>query len=172
MECLRSFNFSLAQQANYNAATGLKTWTIGTQNFFLLEQLSPTGSIYNVQGFKNINIYQIEINGDLYSSGLPVGVSAIIQDFNFYLEVLGTNSPSVGNIVSAPNPYNMTEPTTIIPIMLSKFLPKISFKSPIQSAKQIAVKGFYCDGIANQSLINAQIGNTINVTVYYKYEGE
>jgi len=55
---------------------------------------------------------------------------------------------------------------------LSKFQPSVCFESPIQSAQQIIIKNFYCDGIANQSIISAQIGFLLNFTVYYKYEGE
>jgi hypothetical protein len=55
---------------------------------------------------------------------------------------------------------------------LSKFLPSISFESPIESAKEIILTNFYCDGIANKTTTSAQVGFVINVTVFYKYEGE
>jgi hypothetical protein len=57
-------------------------------------------------------------------------------------------------------------------LRLSKFQPSITFETPIQSAKEILFTNFYCDGIANETLTSAQVGFVINVTVYYKYEGE
>ena len=55
---------------------------------------------------------------------------------------------------------------------LSKFQRSIEFSSPIQSAKNIVVNALYADGIANESLLGAQIEFQLAVTVHYKYEGE
>jgi hypothetical protein len=45
-------------------------------------------------------------------------------------------------------------------------------ETPVESAKEIIFTNFYCDGIANKTTTSAQVGFLINVTVYYKYEGE
>jgi hypothetical protein len=55
---------------------------------------------------------------------------------------------------------------------LSKFQPSITFETPIQSAKEITIKSLFADGIANHTTTSAEIGYVINVTVFYKYEGE
>jgi hypothetical protein len=170
MDCLRSFNFTLANQSNYTVANGFKHWQIGTQHFWLLEQASASGGIYTIQGFKNINIFKIEINGDWYSSALPVGVSALPQNWNFGLEITGQNSQSVGGVTTPL--FGMVE-TPINPyVILSKFQKSISFESPIQSASQIKVLNVYCDGIADESILSAQLAYVMMVTVFYKYEGE
>lgn len=171
MDCLKSFNFTLSQQSNYTAANGFKHWSLGTQHNFLLEREDLSGSIYTIQGFKNINIFKIEINGDVYSSALPVNVSALVQNWNFIFEISGQNSPIVG-FVSSGSPFGLSQQAIDPIIMLSKFQKSIYFVSPIQSAKQIKVRNFYCDGISNQSILSAQIGFFMTVTVFYKYEGE
>jgi len=51
-------------------------------------------------------------------------------------------------------------------------LQSISFETPIDTAKEIILTNFYCDGIANKTTTSAQVGFVINVTVFYKYEGE
>jgi len=172
MECMRSFNFSIANQSNYTAGLGFLYWQIGTQHFWSLEQSSASGSKYLIQGFKNINIYKIELTGDINSSPQLATFSAIVQNWKLEIEVTGQNSQGTGSVLSSPNPFSMIEQPTNPNFRLSKFQPSISFASPIQSAKEIIVKGFYCDGIANQSIVSAQIGFLINVTVFYKFEGE
>ena len=172
MECLRSFNFSLVNQSNYNAAVGLKTWTIGLQNFWLIERIFATGSKYNIQGFKNVNIFKIEITGDFYSSALPVGVSALVNNWSWIITIKGQNSSAVGQVVAAPNPLGMLEAPNDPSFILSKYQSFVNFESPIQSAKEIEVYKFYVEGIADESLLNVQMGYVLNVTVFYKYEGE
>ncbi len=170
MDCLRSFNFTLATQANWTVANGFKHWQIGTQHFWLLAQSSATGAIYTIQGFKNINVFKIEINGDWYSAALPVGVSALTNNWSFGFLVNGQNSAGVGN-VSTPL-FGMVETANNPYVVLSKFQNSVSFESPIQSAKEIKLFNVYAEGIADESIISAQLGYTMLVTVYYKYEGE
>jgi hypothetical protein len=171
MDCLRSFNFTLANQSNYTIPQGFKYWQIGTQHFWLLSITPGVAPQYRIVGFKNINIFKIEINGEVYSAALPVGVSAIVQNWNFGLEIVGQNSTSVGTVpISAP--FGLVEQPNNPILILSKFQKSICFESPIQSAKEINIKNFYCDGIANESILSAQIGYVMNVTVSYKYEGE
>jgi hypothetical protein len=167
---MRSFNFNLSEQANWDATNGFKHWQIGTQHFWLLERQSATGGIFTIQGFKNINIFKIEINGDWFSSALPVGVSALPQNWNFGFNIIGQNSQSVGSVTTPL--FGMVEFPTNPFITLSKFQKSISFESPIQSAKEIKLLKVYCDGIANQSIISAQLAYNMTVTVFYKYEGE
>jgi len=169
MDCLQSFNFTIANQSNYT--TGFNYWQIGTQHFWLFEKASASGDSFNMRGYKNINVFGIEINGDVYSSALPVGVSVIPQNWNFAFEIVGQNSTSVGNVVVSSN-FGMIEQPNNPYFILSKYQKSIYFNSPIQSAKEVNVKNFYCDGIANESILSAQIGYVVNVTIYYKYEGE
>jgi len=172
MDCLRSFNFSIANQSNYGAANGFLYWQIGTQHFWTLDISSASGSKYNIQGFKNINIFKIEITGDINSSPQLAPFQCIVQNWSLGLEVVGQNSASVGNVLTAPNPFAMIEQPLNPFIRLSKFQNCVSFESPIQSAREINIKNLFVDGIANQTILSAQIGYVINFTIYYKYEGE
>jgi hypothetical protein len=170
MDCLRSFNFNLTTQANWGVANGFKHWQIGTQHFWLFQQQDATGAIYTIQGFKNINIFKIEIVGDWYSSASPVGVSALPQNWNFGFGIVGQNSPSVGSVT---NPiFGMIETFNTPYFTLSKYQRSISFESPIQSAKEIKLFNVYCDGIADQSTASVQLGYNMTVTVFYQFEGE
>jgi hypothetical protein len=170
MDCLRSFNFSLTNVSNYSAPE-FKYWQIGVQHYWLF-QSGAADSTFNIEGFKNINIYKIEICGDINSNNLPVGVSGIVQNWNYELQVIGQNSLIGGSVLAAPNGFQMgVQPNNPI-FQLSKFQRSIEFPTPIQSAKQIIVNALFIDGIANESIVSIQLETFITVTVYYKFEGE
>lgn len=174
MDCLRSFTFVIGKQTDYTTALRFKSWTVGTNNYWLVDDAVSlgSGSKYLIQGFKNINVYKIEITGDVNTAALPVGVSAITENWNIFGSIKGTTSPSVGKIVASPNPFGMTEYPGNSYFNISKYQSSITFLSPVQSAEYIEFAGFYAEGYGNQSILSAQIGFFINVTVYYKYEGE
>jgi len=172
MDCLRSFNFSIANQSNYGAAQGFLYWQIGTQHFWTLDIASASGSKYEIQGFKNINIFKIELTGDVNSSPQFSPYQCIVQNWSLGLEIVGQNSTSVGTVLSSPNIFSMIEQATNPFMRLSKFQNSVTFESPIQSAKEIIIKNLFVDGIANQTSTSAEIGYVINFTVFYKYEGE
>jgi hypothetical protein len=170
MDCLRSFNFSLGNVGNYTAPE-FKYWQIGVQHFWLF-QSGAADSTFNIEGFKNINIFKIEICGDINSNNLPVGVSGIVQNWNYELQVIGQNSLIGGSVVAAPNGFSMQLQPNNPLFQLSKFQRSIEFPTPIQSAKQIIVNALFVDGIANESIVSIQLETFITVTVYYKFEGE
>jgi hypothetical protein len=171
MDCLRSFNFALANQSNYDASLGFKYWQINSQHYWLIDQSLPNVK-YLVQGFKNINVFKIEVSGDVNSSPAFVPYEALVQNWKWDLQVVGQNSTNVGILAPAQNPGYMVIQETNPSFRLSKFQPSIEFETPIQSAKEIIFTNFYCDGIANKTTTSAQVGFVINVTVFYKYEGE
>lgn len=171
MDCLRSFNFALANQSNYNADLGFKYWQINSNHYWLIDQSLPNVK-YLVQGFKNINVFKIKVSGDVNSSPAFVPYEALVQNWKWDLQVVGQNSTNVGILAPAQNPGYMVIQETNPSFRLSKFQPSIEFETPIQSAKEIIFTNFYCDGIANKTTTSAQVGFVINVTVFYKYEGE
>ena len=171
MDCLRSFNFALANQSNYDASLGFKYWQINSNHFWLIDQSLPNVK-YLVQGFKNINVFKIEVSGDVNSSPAFVPYEALVQNWKWDLQIVGQNSTNVGILAPAQNPSYMIIQETNPSFRLSKFQPSIEFETPIQSAKEIIFTNFYCDGIANKTTTSAQVGFIINVTVFYKYEGE
>ena len=171
MDCLRSFNFALANQSNYDASLGFKYWQINSNHFWLIDQSLPNVK-YLVQGFKNINVFKIEVSGDVNSSPAFVPYEALVQNWKWDLQIVGQNSTNVGILAPAQNPTYMVIQETNPSFRLSKFQPSIEFETPIQSAKEIIFTNFYCDGIANKTTTSAQVGFVINVTIFYKYEGE
>jgi hypothetical protein len=171
MDCLRSFNFSIAGQSNFPAPSFLY-WQIGTQHFWTWDYSSASGSKYLIEGFKNINIFKIELTGDINSSPQFSPYQCIVQNWSLGLEIVGQNSTGVGQVLASPNFFQMIDQPNNPFFRLSKFQPAVTFETPIQSAKEIIIKNLFADGIANHTTTSAEIGYVINVTVYYKYEGE
>ena len=171
MDCLRSFNFTLRNQSNYGASEGFLYWQINSNHYWQIDQFLPNVK-YLVQGFKNINVFKIEMNGDVNSSPSFATYEALVQNWKWDFQIVGQNSSNVGLLAPAQNPDYMITQGTNPSFRLSKFLPSVSFETPIESAKEIIFTNFYCDGIANKTTTSAQVGFVINVTVFYKYEGE
>ena len=102
MDCLRSFNFSI--KANTNVTTGLTEWSVGSENYWTYTELKQ--SRYNIQGFKNINLYGIDCVGFIGSSFFGVGGNAIVDDWGIDILVQGQR-PLIGNTITPPNFYNL-----------------------------------------------------------------
>ena len=171
MDCLRSFNFTLRNQSNYGASEGFLYWQINSSHYWLIDQSLPNVK-YLVQGFKNINVFKIEMTGDVVSSPAFATYEALVQNWKWDLQIVGQNSTGVGTLAAAQNPDYMITQETNPNFRLAKFQPAITFETPIQSAKEITFTNFYCEGIANKTTTSAQVGFVINVTIFYKYEGE
>jgi len=169
MDCLRSFNFNIGAQGNEPTPEFL-AWSVGAQHFWSY-QSTNVDSVFNIEGFKNINVFKIALNGNVGSYSTTLS-SVIVSNWVWSIEIIGQNSVIGGNVSVTPNGFGMSV-QPINPIFnLSKYTPSIEFATPIQSAKQINFNGFYADGIGAQILTSGQLNWSINCTVFYKYEGE
>jgi len=168
-QCIKSFNFLVVNQVN-EPTPEFYPWTIGTENFWLYAS-NNTASTLTVQGFKNINIYKIEINGNVYSEASPSGVAGIVQNWHVIMTIDGQNSNFVGGNYVAGG-FNMINQANNPNILLNKFQRSQTFTTPIQSASKITIESLYADGIANQSNVSIKLDWWLNVTVHYTFEGE
>lgn len=169
MACIESFNLFLSGAGNLPSTSGFDSWTIGGQNFWSLDSTN-TPSTFITQGFKNINIYSIELCGDVSTDNLPSGFQCLVNNWSVTLQVKGTNSAIQG--IFGSNGFNLSTQPINPTFKLSKYLPKINFVSPIVSATEIVLLGLKADGIGNESLVSAQLNLNLSLTIYYSYEGE
>jgi len=167
--CIKSFNFLVVNGVDEPTPEAY-FWTIGLQNFWLYDSRNAVSSL-SVQGFKNINIYKIEVNGDVYTEASPPNVAGIVNNWHVILTVDGQNSNFVGGTFVAGG-FNMINQPLNPNIIFSKFQNSMSFQSPIQSASKITIETLYADGIANQSNVSIKLRWWLNFTVYYTFEGE
>ena len=104
MDCLKSFQLQTGSNSTF-AGAPVKTWTSGGQLLFQCEPL--LNSSFTVQGFKNINIFGVDISG--YVNSIPSAPTAgvIVEDWNVLMQINGQIPFVSGNVVSAPNDWNL-----------------------------------------------------------------
>ena len=165
-------SFSLASNLNQSFALGpnLDVWTIGTNNYWFGRTVGANAD-FDIQGFKNINIYGIDVVGD-FKSG-PGTSQVLIENWEVNIDLIG-QAPILGGIINpVTNDYNLNQDNFFRnSFVLSKFKRGFKLESPIQSVTQIRLSGYTASGIANESILNATVNWDLNYIFYYKFEGE
>jgi len=170
-ECLRSFNFATRTNSNFTG-TEIKTWITGGQHCWSAE-IGSYSSIYNIQGFKNINVYGIQAIGQVGTlNGAPLG-GVIVNDWTIDVTINGQRPLIGANVTVSPNSYSLSTTATnnrIFPI--SKYSNYVKFADPFQSVTSIELGGTTANGVGWQTLTNVNLLWQFNFIVYYKFEGE
>ena len=171
MDCLKSFSIDSSLNQTWLLGPNLDVWTIGGNNYWFGRTTTEFAE-YNVQGFKNINIWGVDVTGD-FKSGPGGANNCIIDDWHVNLNLIGqftalggvinplVNGLNVNNAVASTNSFE-----------LSRFKTNIKFASPIQSVSRIRFDNYIASGHANQSLLSVQVNWNLNYVFYYTFEGE
>ena len=169
MECLRTFSFVSGANEDFGT-TKLNVWGLAPQNYWNVR--AGGSSTFNIEGFKNINIYKIQAVGNI-GSLLGTGNGAIVQDWEFVIRVNG-NQATIGNNISSTNAFTIGVQDNNPIISISKYNPSIEFISPIQSVKSIQIFGINAFGIGAQNITTPLVNLSWNLTFvcHYMYEGE
>lgn len=171
MDCLRSFNFSIDLIVNIPVGVQLKQWITGGQHFWQAATIGT--SRYNIEGFKNINVYGIDVIGTIETQTNIVGGAALVNDWSVDV-TLGGQQPLVGgNILGAPNYYalDISNPSNNI-YALSKYSNSLRFASPYESVKFIELGQTMAQGFGYETVGFIILRWDLNFVVYYKFEGE
>jgi len=167
MDCLRSFSFKAQTNGAFGAQANV--WGSAPQNYWIVS--SANLSTYNIDGFKNINIFKIEAIGDVTTT---VGNSnkALVQDWSWIVRING-NQSTIGNNIGT-NDYSISNQINNPEIMLSKYNPKIEFIEPVTSVKSIELININASGIGAQNIATPLINLNWDITFlcYYRFEGE
>jgi hypothetical protein len=171
MSCLQSFTlFSSGDETISDPQ--LNYWGVLNSNTWNIDNLSTSNSSFFIQGFKNINLYGIDMIGYV-SGGNTDARSGLVKDWGFTLLVDGQVPEISGSITTSPNRYALTKSyPSIQTITLSKMKPNISFVDPITSVQDITINGLFANGLNIQTLGLIRLKWQIQFIFYYKYEGE
>ena len=169
MDCLRSFNFFASGQSNF-VAPDVKTWFVGAQEYWAFQRNGS--STFKIQGFKNINIYGVEIIGNI-GPQVPIALGGCIPtDWGVDISING-KIPLIGAVIQPLNDFNITDNVFIANnFLLGRFNPNVNFESPIESATSISITSIRANGSGGQTAGNLNLQYTFNFIVYYKFEGE
>jgi hypothetical protein len=171
MDCLRSFNFST--RTNGNFTTGVKTWNTGSNNHFWSADISSLSSTYNIEGFKNINVFGIDAIGSIQTLTAAGLGGVIVNDWNIDITLNGQRPIIGGNVTAVPNSYSLSTTAVannVFPI--SKYSNSIKFAEPFQSVTSIELGGTTASGFGWETSTNINLLWQFNFIVHYKYEGE
>ena len=171
MECMRSFSFAIDLIQDVTGATQVKQWSTSAGNHYWQASVL-NGSKYNIQGFKNIEVYGVDVLGSIQTQ-TNVGINGVIVN-DWMIEVkLDGQQPLVGSVMSGPNTYAI-DPTNPVnnTYMLGRFSNSARFETPYISAKSIEIGTTFAQGIAYQTLLALNLRWKLNFIVYYKFEGE
>ena len=166
MDCLKQFQFGISTARTFTtAASNYIPWTVGTDNYWVVQSGVDT-SDFTIQGFKNINLYGIKLQG--YVQAPISGNFGIVDDFSWNLKLTG-EKPSISGVFTTNN-WNVS--LYPLDIRLTKYQNSIMFSEPIKSLSQIRVSNFGAQGYANNNLLNIRLDVEANFYFLYKFEGE
>lgn len=175
--CYNSFAIRLqgaAFVAAGNPLTAIRTWGTAGQFFFSLE-FTPAGggSVYNIGGFKNVNLYGLAVTGFVTGASFSANKCAVVNDWAVNIAIDG-NAPLIsGKTSTTQDGYSInTLGAPVTRYNLNKYTNLIMLGDPITSVKSIAFNSFFAQGIGAEFLNEVDLYYDLNYTFYYKYEGE
>lgn len=174
MDCLRSFSFSTNLTNTITAASGeLKQWSTLGNNYWQVYTNSSlvSPSIYNIQGFKNIEVYGIEAIGDIQTQQ-NIGIDGVIvNNWNIDISINGQQPLVGGSTIGGYYNIDSTLPDNNI-FSIGKYTNSVKFATPIISATSITLGRTRASGIGFQTLGSINLNWKVNFLIYYKFEGE
>jgi hypothetical protein len=175
MECLRSFSFSTnVIDTLTTGGSELKQWTTSAGNHYwqaITTDVIANPSIYNIEGFKNIDVYGIDVIGDIQTQA-NIGINGVIvNDWSIDVSIEGQQPLIGGTTVGGYYGIDSTLPDNNI-FALGKYTNSLKLASPIISAKSITLGRTRAAGIAYQTAGAINLFWKVNFVVYYKFQGE
>ena len=169
MDCLRTFSITINQNTLFTAPE-VRTW--GNVGNYHWAMESTNTSFYDVQGFKNINLFSIEMVGQLQSDAVNYASDfSTVLDYGFILDITGQMPEVSGKIGLTPNVWNILTPYND-ELCLSKFNPKLTFNEPIQSFKRVSFEKLFANGQNATTINTVALNYNLTFIFNYKYEGE
>jgi len=170
MECLKTFTVNVAAQKTI-AAPQAKFWGLAPQNYWAVETGFSSNSRFNIQGFKNINIYKIKAVGNI-TTYIESNSKVIVDNWSWWVKI-GGKVQNIGGIVrDTPNFFTMSVETSNPNFILDKYNRTIEFEDPITSCTFFEVLGLQAFGIGSQDLNSVNLEWQFTFVIYYKFEGE
>ncbi len=175
MDCMKSFNISIIGNKNYTTSTSqLNYWVSSATGDIYWSLKSPELSRFTIQGFKNIDLYKIEVVGQIIGNSVFGSTGgAIVNDWGFQIYCDATTPLTSGLVQSSPNYWDLSiSNTNSRKFTFTKTLNSISFPSPLQSLQYIEFQQLCADGIGAQGPNLIDLDFNLNFVFHYKYEDE
>ena len=150
MDCLRSFTLNLNQNFSFVNPQYLawNTLATGTNLPWTVESgvSSSIFTVFNIEGFKNIDLYGISLVGNCYPTNATASKQGIVNNFGF----------------NQDGKY----------IALTKYQNIYKLADPVKSVTRIQIDFLRASGIQFENSTGIDLTFDLSLIVYYKYEGE
>lgn len=168
MKCFRSFTFVSRDNGAFGGAN-IDTWANGTTIYWAVEKLGV--STFELQGFKNVDVYSIEAVGD-FLCDVNTGDSAIINDWSMTIQINGQVPLISGSVNTTLNEFGMKPAAETPYVALSRYQTKITYQDPIRSVSSIQIGALRAAGVGAENLLEINLNWNVTFVVNYLYEGE
>lgn len=170
MDCLRSFVVGIKQAQTF-LTTDVKTWFVGAQEFWVVEKVQD--SVFEIQGFKNIDLYGVDVIGSVQTWKTALSGGCIVNDWSFEIELQGNLPLISGKKLTSPDDWNLqTDSVFARTFPIGKYNNSLKFADPIKSVKNINFEALRAQGVGGQTSGAIALDYDLNFVFYYKYEGE
>lgn len=166
MDCLRSFYIGLSQNRNYTIGQ-FRQWGVAGNYHWIIAQQG--NSSFNIAGFKNVDLYGIEMLGNIQTTYTPSS-AGIVSDYSFQVGITGQNQLISGDVQLSPNFWNIS--SNIQQFDLGKYSNKIFFDSPFSGCTKISFTEIKIQGQNGETLNLLNLDLRLQFKFLYKYEGE
>jgi hypothetical protein len=167
MDCLNTFRLAVSNVFTYNnAGTDVKTWGVGNTEYWTVYD-STNITIKEIQGFKNINIFKVEMIGTVRNETSGTN-QAIVDDFSFGITLNGQTSV-IGGALST-NSYSMSETSNFF--LLNKYNPKLLITDGIKSVTSIRIQDFIASGYGPVTANVVTLALQVQFIFYYQFQEE
>lgn len=174
MDCLRSFSFPINTIKTLTTASGdVKQWTTTAANHYW-QAYFGTFSTFNIVGYKNVDIYGMELIGTVQSQ-TNIGTNGIIvNDWNLEVRIGGITPVIGSSIGTGTNYYNLDISTNsdYNRYNLGRYTNSVRFETPYSSTTFIQLEKTQAQGTGFETTGSINIDLNLNLVVYYKFEGE
>ena len=179
MECLESFQIATKGTALFNSSNSvLRTWisSIGGEKYWTMDSTTAvTQSQFSIQGFKNINLFGIDVVGGVKSNSASANSCGVVNSWGFQLYCLADIQQVSGFIKAAPTPnfWNI-QSAGDDPRIFNFTNTKSSFRlqNPLTSLKSIGFNNMQAEGFGLETSGQIDLEWDLNFIFYFKYEGE
>lgn len=169
MDCLRSFVIKIDQTVTFTG-TDVKNYQIGSYGNWVVDKLGL--STFSFEGFKNIDVYGIDVVGYLATSTSSVTSGCIPNNWSFKIQING-QLPLPSGLVTGTNFWDLqTQGNIAKQFSLSKDTNSLKFADPINSVQNIEFIELNATGDGSQTASSISLDYDFSFIVYYRYEGE
>jgi len=173
MDCLRSFTFAVNTiQTLTTGGSDLKQWTTSAGNHYW-QAYAGTFSTFNIVGFKNIDIYGIDVIGNIQTQANIGTNGTIVNDWGIEVRIGGV-APIIGASIGTGTNYYALDLSNSDNnrFSLGKYTNSLKLESPYSSCTFIQLEKTMAQGIGYQTTGSINLDWSLNFVVHYKFEGE